>query len=95
MKPAEEKQQTRTRGYLLTLLGMSIFSLTMFVFGYIQNIEAKRQRELSIHLKEELIGMEKIAEQHQKEAMMQRVLAEEREKMAQKALEECKQNQKK
>lgn len=37
--------------------------------------------------------MEKIANESQKEAMMQRVLAEEREKMAQRALNECKQNQ--
>jgi hypothetical protein len=93
-KFSKEQQVKRNRLIALILAGMLVFSLATLVYAYTQNMDAKRQRELSVHLKEELVRMEKIAEQNQKEAMRQRVLAEESERMAQKALEECKQNQK-
>lgn len=89
----EEKQQRKARVTLFMLVGMGVFSILMLVLANIQNVEAKKQRELAIDLKEQLVEMEKIANQHQKEAMVQRTIAEERERMAQKALEDCQQNQ--
>ena len=92
-KFSKEQEVKRNRVNTLILAGMLVFSLVMLVFAYTQNLEAKRQKDLSIHLKEDLVRMEKAANENQKEAMMQRALAEERERIAQKALNDCKQNQ--
>lgn len=91
-------RKERTKGTRVTALVLAlslIISMVSMVFGSVQKTEGDKTRALHSLCEAEAQKMKMFAEQSEKEAIMQRVMAEEKESMARKALEECRQNQKK
>lgn len=86
---AERRQLKRSRITAIVLGISSLLSILFFVFAQIQTIEAKRNYQLVIHLKEELEEQKALAEKNKEIATRNENMARANELNAQKALEEC------
>jgi hypothetical protein len=79
----------------ILLIVTTILALMCFAFGYVQKLEADRQRELAIILKTQAEQAELKAVQQQELAEAARAEAEKQRILAMEAISACEKNKKK
>lgn len=80
-----KEQLKRARRVALVLATVTTICMMSFVYAYVQTIEAKRNLDVAVQLKQELENQKAIAERNEQ-------LAKESELVARQALEECQKN---
>lgn len=81
-----KKQLMRTRIFFFITL---VVCVLFFVFAYVQKLEADRQTELSIQLRQQAQQMSEMAKASEAEAIRQREIALQAAVAAKEALDQC------